>query len=80
MNEPIRCRGCGHILGIRNADGELEMRHRGRRVVGFRLVECECCGAEWRPAVVVESFLSIRARREAGRPEREHLRRQAAEA
>lgn len=46
---PIRCPECGHTLGVWNADGEPEMRHRGRRVVGFRLVECECCGAEWRP-------------------------------
>lgn len=47
MGDLIRC-VCGHALGIWNADGEPEMRHRGRRVVGFRLVECECCGAEWR--------------------------------
>jgi hypothetical protein len=45
---PIRC-ACGNWLGVRHENGDVEIRHRGRKAIGpIREIVCEHCGEVWR--------------------------------
>jgi hypothetical protein len=44
----IRC-VCTNWLGVLHADGRVEVRHRGRRLIGrIDEIVCEHCGEVWR--------------------------------
>lgn len=56
---PLRCPGCSKWLGVRLADGRVEIVHRGRRWVGPTpdAIYCEGAGCDgvWTPGARVSA-------------------------
>lgn len=60
MAEPLRC-SCANWLGVLHQDGRVEVKHRGRRLIGrVDEIVCEKCGEVWRSTVLAMMGATLR--------------------